>query len=318
MLSTTRVSMVFVVLTTIGGCAGSVSGRSVPARAQDGGVKAVPADGATDRCPATSRTSTAGGIAACPVGPLSFEKPRALLSAASLGREVTFQALYQYAIVATRAGEAGVQSFVVKFTIPPTPGAAVGATVLELPASDQSRSIVAIGPQPSNASDKAQFEALACSQSECSFFVARGAALERDPMLPSIPKDDYQRVECRRPGDTCDLCVESPTARLCFAAGSLETDNVAPPDLALCCPIAPKDLRWAMDADFRALSRFALTRSGDLVNDEAVSRNGVCCVQGSGFNDAVGFDVIVCGASSNPMILTGSTLYGTTSCVISH
>jgi hypothetical protein len=68
--------------------------------------------------------------------------------------------------------------------------------------------------------------------------------------------------------------------------------------------------------DFRALSRFALTRSGDLLNDQAVSWNGACCVQGSGFGDAVAFDVIVCGGSSNPMILTASTLYGTASCIV--
>jgi hypothetical protein len=261
---------------------------------------------------------TGGGITACPAGPLSFEKPRALLSAAGLGPAVTFQALHQYAIAATRGGAAGVQSFVVQFTFPPTPDAAAAATVLELPASDRSRSIVAMGPQPSSPNDPHQFEALACSQSECSFFVARGASLERDPVLPSIPKGDYQRVECRRPGDTCDLCVESPTARLCFAVGVFKTENVVPPEVALCCPIAPQDLRWALDSDFRALSRLALTRSGDLLNDRAVSMNGACCVQGSGFSDAVGFDVIVCGASSNPMILTGSTLYGTTSCVVSH
>ena len=87
----------------------------------------------------------------------------------------------------------------------------------------------------------------------------------------------------------------------------------------ICCPVSAEDTRWALNADFRGLSRLAVTRSGELLNDVSVSTNsGACCVQASGFGDAVGFDVIVCGQGTNPMILTGSALYGTTSCAYSH
>jgi hypothetical protein len=203
--------------------------------------------------------------------------------------------------------------------MPPDPSVAVATTVLELPASDQARSIVALGPRASNPDDAHQFEALACGGSDCAFYVSSGDALARDPELPTIPNDDYRHIECRRPGDSCDLCIASPRARLCLAGNTFKPEGVAVPDVGICCPIAANETRWAVDADFRGLSRLALTQSGDLLNDfAATTTGGACCIQETGFTDAVGFDVIACGQASNPMILTGSTLFGTTSCAMSH
>jgi len=178
------------------------------------------------------------------------------------------------------------------------------------------RTIVAIGPEPSNPTEPRLFEALACGAAECSFFVESGGSLALDPALPSLKKDNYRNILCRQAGDTCELCVDGTTARLCFANGSFQSEPLPAADLGMCCPVASGDLGWVVPSDFRDLSRLAVTRSGKLLNDEAVSQNGgACCVQGSGFVDTVGFDVVTCGAANNPLIMTGSTLYGTTWCV---
>jgi hypothetical protein len=337
-----HVSMIFV-LATLGGCAGSVSSPSIPA-IHDGGSGSSGVDGATAgaggkndasscavpcgsggssayaaQCPPASRAGATASIAACPSGPLAFGKPLPLLSAASLGGGVTFQAIHQNALVATRPAQGGVESFVVTFTLPTTAGGSVDTAAVELPAADRARTIVAIGPEPSSPTDPRLFEVLACGAADCAFFAASGGALALDPALPSLKKDAYRNVQCRQPGDTCELCVDGATARVCFVNGSFQSEPFPAADLGVCCPVASGDLRWAVPSDFRGLSRFAVTRSGDLLNDQAVSQNGgPCCLQGTGFADAVGFDVVTCGASNNPMILTASTLYGTASCVTSH